>query len=169
MKNNVLKNGLLGGLAVSSVMLALTMYMKYHPQYEPSTFLGFLSIILANVFVVLGILQQRRANSDSITLGKAFQTGLLISLITSTMYVVVWLIIYYNFFPDFMERYGDLAIKKAKPEDLAKTTTEINQMKEWYKSPILVILLTYMEVFPAGIVVSFIASLALKKKKITVE
>jgi predicted neutral ceramidase superfamily lipid hydrolase len=169
MKNNVLKNGLLGGLAVSSLMLTLTMYMKYHPQYEPSTFLVFLSIILANVFVVLGILQQRRANSDSITLGKAFQTGLLISLITSTIYVVVWLIIYYNFFPDFMERYGDLAIKKAKPEDLAKTTKEINQMKEWYKSPILVILLTYMEVFPTGIVVSFIASLALKKKKITIE
>jgi len=167
MKNSILKNGLLGGLVVSIIMLSLTMYMKFNPQYEPSTFIGFLSIILANVFVVLGILQQRKDNSGSISFGSAFKTGLLISLITSTIYVGVWLIIYYNFFPDFMERYGELALKKAKPEDLVKTTAEINQMKTWYKSPILVILLTYMEVFPAGIVVAFFASLGLKRKPIS--
>jgi len=168
MKNTILKNGLLGGLAVSSVMLSLTMYMKYNPNYEPSSSLGFLSIILANVFVVLGILQQRRANAGIISLWQAFKTGLLITLITSTIYVGVWLIIYYNFFPDFMERYGDMAIKNAKPENLAKTTTEINQMKEWYKSPVLIILLTYMEVLPFGVVVAFIASLIMKRNNNTI-
>jgi F0F1-type ATP synthase assembly protein I len=159
MKNIILKNGLLGGLAVGTIMIAMTAYMKYNPQYEPSSILGFSSILLANLFVVLGILEQRKANSGSITFGKAFQIGILISLITSIIYVALWLIMYYNFFPDFMDRYADLVLKHTNPEELAQKTADINQMKEWYKSPLMIILLTLMEVFPFGIAFTLVASL----------
>jgi Protein of unknown function (DUF4199) len=164
MKNIILKNGLLGGLIVSIIMISMTSYMKYNPQYEPSSFMGFISIFVANIFVVLGIKQHRESNLGSISFGKAFQTGLLISLITSTIYVGVWLIIYYNFFPDFMDRYGEMVLKNAKPDELAKKTIDIQQMKEWYKSPIMIIILTYIEIYPIGILVSLIAAFRLKKK-----
>lgn len=164
MKNNILKNGLLGGLFVSVIMMSMVFYMKANPGKEPSSILGFLSMFAALFFVVIGIRQQRSENNGSITFGKAFTTGLLISLIISTMYVLVWLIVYYNFFPNFMEQYSDIVLKKTKPEDLVKKTAEMNQMKEWYKNPIMVILLTYMEIFPLGIVVSLISALILKRK-----
>ncbi len=164
MKNIILKNGLLGGLIVSIIMISMTSYMKYNPQYEPSSFMGFISIFVANIFVVLGIKQHRESNLGIISYGKAFQTGLLISLITSTIYVGVWLIIYYNFFPDFMDRYGEMVLKNAKPDELAKKTIDIQQMKEWYKSPIMMIILTYIEIYPIGILVSLIAAFRLRKK-----
>ncbi len=165
MKNIVIKNGLLAGLIVSIVMACMTLYMKANPDNEPSAIVGFASMLLAFTFVVLGIIQVKKLDGGIINFSKAFLTGFLISLIASTIYVVVWLIIYYNFFPNFMDQYGEMVLKTTKPENLAAKTTEINQMKEWYKNPVMIILLTLMEIFPIGIVVSLISALILKKSK----
>lgn len=164
MKNIILKNGIFGGIIVSIVMISMVLYMKTYPDLEPNSILGFGSMFLAFIFVILGIKQQRETNNGSITFGKAFLTGLSISLVISTIYVLVWLIIYYNFFPDFMEQYSKMVLKNTNPEELAAKTAEMNQMKEWYKNPIMVILLTFMEILPIGIVVSLIGALVLKKK-----
>ena len=164
MKNSILKNGIFGGIIVSIVMISMLLYMKTYPDREPSAIVGFGSMLLAFTFVVLGIKQQRETNNSVITFGKAFLTGLSISLVISTIYVVVWLIIYYNFFPDFMEQYSKMVLKNTSPEDLAAKTAEMNQMKEWYKNPIMIILLTFMEILPIGIVVSLIGALVFKKK-----
>jgi hypothetical protein len=163
MKTIILKNGILGGIIISIVMIAMIWYMKANPGQEPNTIIGFISM-LAFIFVILGTKQERKNNNDTITFGKAFLTGLCIAFVISTIYVMVWLIIYYNFFPDFMEKYSEMILKNTKPEELAAKTTEMNQMVAWYRSPLMIILLTYMEIFPLGIVVSLIAGLVLKKK-----
>lgn len=164
MKNHIFKNSVLGAIIVCIVMISMTYYMKTYPDREPSAIIGFSSMLLAFIFVLLGIKQERKSNNGTITFGKAFLTGLWISLIISTIYVLVWLVIYYNFFPTFMEQYSEMILKNTKPEALAAKTTEMNQMKEWYKSPVMIILLTYMEIFPIGVVVSLIGALILKKK-----
>lgn len=166
MNNIVLKNGIFGSLIVSVLLLTVTFYMKANPEKEVSMFFGFAGMLLAFIFVVLGIKQQRDANNGYISLGKAFLTGFWITLIISTIYVLVWLVILYNFFPNFAEHYTDMAIAKASPDEVAKVTEDMNSFKEMYKSPIMVILLTYMEILPLGIVFSLISALILKKKQI---
>jgi hypothetical protein len=123
-------------------------------------------MLLAFIFVVLGIKQQREADNGFISFGKAFLTGFWITLIISTIYVLVWLVILYNFFPNFAEHYTDMAIAKASPDEVVKVTEEMNSFKEMYKNPIWVILFTYMEILPLGIVFSLISALILKKKQI---
>lgn len=164
MKNIILKNGLIGASIVSLFMIGVTYFMKTNPSTEPSAILGFSSMFLAFIFVILGIIQNRKANNGFITFGNAFKTGLLISLLISTIYVIVWLIIYYNFFPDFMEKYSQMVLKNTNPDELVAKTAEMNQMKDWYKSPIMIILLTFMEILPIGIVVSLIGAFILKRK-----
>ena len=166
MNKIVLKNGLFGSLIVSTLLLSVTFYMKANPEKEVSMFLGFAGMLLAFIFVVLGIKQQRDTNNGFISLGKAFLTGFWITLNISTVYVVVWLIIFYNFFPNFAEHYTDMAIAKASPDEVAQVTEEMNSFKEMYKNPIMVILLTYMEILPLGIIFSLISALILKKKQI---
>ena len=166
MNKIVLKNGLFGSSIVTALLLSVTFYMKANPEKEVSMFFGFAGMLLAFFFVVLGIKQQRDTNNGSISLGKAFLTGFWITLNISTVYVVVWLIIFYNFFPNFAEHYTDMAIAKASPDEVAQVTEEMNSFKEMYKNPIMVILLTYMEILPLGIVFSLISALILKKKQI---
>ena len=63
-----------------------------------------------------------------------------------------------------MEHYCDLALKQTPPEELAAKKAEMEQYKEMYKSPIGVILLTYMEIFPIGVIFTLISAAILKKK-----
>ncbi len=164
MNNIILKNGLFGGSIVSALLVIMTMYMKANPEKEVSMMIGFAGMLLSFFFVIKGIKQQREANNGIISFGKAFLTGLLITLIISTIYVLVWLVILYNFFPNFMEHYANMAIEKASPNEVAKVTEEMNSYKEMYKNPIMVILLTYMEILPLGIVFSLVSALILKRK-----
>lgn len=163
MKKIILKNALLGGIIVCIIMISMTIYMKSYPNNQPNAIVGFVSMLLAFTFVIIGIKQYREANDNRITFGKAFLIGFSISLIMSILYVIVWLIIYYNFFPNFMDHYSEMVIKNTKPDEIAAKTSEMNQMKEWYKNPIMVILLTLMEIFPLGLVISFFAALVLKR------
>lgn len=164
MLNNIFKNGIFGGIIAAAVMSSMVFYMKANPGVEPNAIIGFIGMLFAFIFLILGIKQEREINNGTITFGKALLIGLGISFVISTMYVLAWLVIFYNFFPDFIERYSEMVLKNTSPEEIAAKTTEMNQMKEWYKSPLMVILLTFMEIFPLGIVVSLIAGLILKKK-----
>ena len=164
MNNIIVKNGLLGSSIVSALLISITMYMKSNPEKEVSMMVGFAGMLLAFFFVVKGIKQQRDVNNGFISFGKAFLTGFWITLIISTIYILVWLVILYNFFPNFAEHYTDMAIAKASPDEVAKVTEEMNSFKEMYKNPIWVILFTYMEILPLGIVFSLVSALILKKK-----
>lgn len=164
MNKLILKNGLLGSSIVALLLLFITVYMKANPDKEVSMFIGYAGMLFAFSCVVLGIKQQRKAQNELITFGKAFTTGFWITLLISTGYVIVWLIILYNFFPNFAEHYTDMAIKKAGPDEIIQITEEMNSFKEMYKNPLIVTLLTYLEILPLGIVFSAISALILKKK-----
>nr|WP_255530624.1 hypothetical protein [Pedobacter sp. ASV12] len=61
-------------------------------------------------------------------------------MIASTMYVIAWLIVYYNFIPDFMEKYSAYVINQAKEAkvsqaELNKQIAQMDSFKEIYKSP----------------------------------
>jgi hypothetical protein len=107
--------------------------------------------------------------NGEISLGKAFKTGTFIVLLGSTMYVVVWLFYYYLFVPDFIDKYILHVLKEATREgasahELATKTKEMDSFKEMYKNPLFVILTTFAEVLPIGLVVAFVSALILKRK-----
>lgn len=165
MTKNIAVNGILGGLIASTVMGSTLIYMKNNPGSQPNAIIGFMSMLLAFVFLFLGIKSVRDQHAGKISFKKAFIIGTLIALIISTIYVLSWLIIYYNFYPNFIEEYSDMVLKNASQETKAAKIAEMEQLKAWYKSPSMVILLTYLEIFPLGIFVSLIASILLKKNK----
>ena len=168
MKKIIYRNGLLGGLLVSTTMIITTVFMKANPGAEPNMVLGFSSMFLSFLFVIIGIKQQESLKESENSFWNSFKTGLFISAIISTIYVLVWLVIYYNFYPEFMENYSNIILKSTKPEELAAKTLELEQMKEDYKNPMVVVIYTYLEVFPLGVLVSLITpTLSLVKQKLS--
>ncbi|RYU92111.1 DUF4199 domain-containing protein [Mucilaginibacter terrigena] len=170
MKKNVIKYGLLAGLIVSVWMLGSIAYCYSTGKFEGSMILGFASMIIAFAVMYPAIKNYRdKQNGGVISFGSAFKMALLIAFIGSTIYVAVWLVDYYLFIPDFMERYSAHIIEKAQNSgasatEIAAKVKEINSMKGWYDSFIGVVLMTYMEIFPIGVVVSLITALILKRK-----
>ena len=169
MKKIILVCGLIAGFIITAMMVTTTAVCYHTESFESNMVLGYASMILAFSLIFVGIKNFRdKYNGGFISFGKAFKIGLYITLIASTMYVVVWLIDYYIFIPDFMDRYTAHVLKEARMDgatstELAKQAGEMQSYKEMYKSPVMVILLTYSEVIPVGLVVSLLCALLLKR------
>ncbi|MEO6304300.1 MAG: DUF4199 domain-containing protein [Bacteroidia bacterium] len=170
MKKNVIVFGLISGFIVSAFMAISMIMCAKDSSFEGSMIIGYTSMLIAFSFVFVGIKNFRdKYNDGLITFGKGFKIGILISLIASTMYVITWVIELKLFIPNFMENYAAHMIEHAKnsgatAEQLDTTLAEMKHYKEMYKNPVFVVLLTYMEILPIGLLVTIISALILKKK-----
>jgi hypothetical protein len=170
MKKNNLVFGLIAGLIVSAVMMVGTISNMDKMDFDGSMVLGFASMVVAFSFVFVGIKNYRdKHNGGVITFGKAFKTGLWITLIASSMYVATWLISYYFFIPDFMDKYADHMIAASRESganaaEIEAQTIKMESYKEMYKNPLFVVLFTYMEILPVGLLIAVISALILKRK-----
>ena len=171
MKRNVWVFGLISGTLISLFMVS-TMAMVYNSgQMGGSMLVGFAAMILALSFIFVAVKNYRdKYNSGVISFGKAFQIGLLISLIASTMYTLSWAIEYHMFLPNWMDKFSEHAIRTlensgAGAAAISAKTLEIQKMREAYQNPVMFVLYTFIEIFPVGLIVSLIAATLLMKKR----
>jgi len=170
MKKNILIFGLISGIIVSG-MIGIVAFCYGKGQFEGNMLLGFTVMVLAFSGIFVGIKNYRDSYANGkITFGKGLQIGLLIALIASTMYVVSWLIVFYNFMPDFMDKYSEYSIAQINANtgltssEVKEQVASINWQKQVYQTPLGIILTTYMEIFPVGIIIAIISALILKRK-----
>ncbi|WP_349314126.1 DUF4199 domain-containing protein [Chitinophaga sp. MM2321] len=52
----------------------------------------------------------------------------------------------------------------ANQQEIAAKTAEMAKFKALYKNPLFVILITYSEILPVGLIISLISALILKKR-----
>ena len=171
MKKNVLVFGLIAGAIVSAFMAVTIGNCSDHPEdYANHMLLGYASMLVAFSFVFVGIKNYRdKYNGGLITFGKAFKVGIFISLIASTLYVITWMIMFNLFIPDFMDKYSANMLKQAQESgasaaEITAKTEEMATYKEMYKSPLMIVLLTYAEILPVGLLVTLISAFILKRK-----
>ncbi|RRB03873.1 DUF4199 domain-containing protein [Larkinella rosea] len=171
MKKIVLVCGLIAGFILTSVMVVSTVLCYISNTYEGNMVVGYAAMILAFSLIFVAIKNYRDNYTNRIiSFGKAFKIGLYITLIASTMYVLSWLVEYYLFIPDFMEKYTAHVLTEAKTNgasqlELNQKSAEMAGYSKLYGNPLGVIVLTYLEVFPVGLIISLICALLLKRKK----
>jgi len=170
MTRNNLLFGMLSGLVITSWMVYSASACYTNPEFESNNVLGYAGMIAAFSFIFVGIkIQRDKHNEGAITFGKAFKTGFLIALIAATMYTAVWLIDYYVFIPEFIDKYTQHVLYEARLKGLPDSeldlkAKEMADFKEMYKNPLFIIVVTYLEVLPVGAIVALISALILKKK-----
>lgn len=171
MKKIVIVCGLIGGLIVTVPMMIFTDACYKDGNFERGMLIGYTSMILAFSMVFVGIRNYRnKYNNGLISFGKAFKVGFFIVLLASSIYVIVWLINYYFFMPDFAERYGMHMINRLKASGASQVkidaeTKEMADFAKMYKNPGIVILFTYIEILPVGLLMTLVAALILKRKQ----
>jgi hypothetical protein len=170
MKKIILTCGLIGGLISVSWYIFSVQVFKLDMSMNERLFFGYASMVLAFSLIFVGVKNFRdNYNGGVISFGTAIQVALLITAVASTIYVVVWLIDYYFFIPDFMGEYAasKLAALKASHASQAridKEMAELTRYAQMYRNPFFNALMTYAEIVPVGLVVSLIAALILKNK-----
>ena len=171
MKKTILFCGVIAGLISTSLYIGLMVLGRAGDiDFKNGYFYGYTLMILAFSFIFVGTkITRDKYNGGLISFGKAFRVGLYITLIASTVYVIVWLIDYYFFIPDFGEKYGAYMLEKLKASganqaEISRQTAEMARFSEMYKNPFFIILLTYAEILPVGIIISLISAWTLKKK-----
>lgn len=173
MTKNILIYGLIAGTLISTFMLISMNYLSHcegSVDYATSMMVGYASMLIAFSLVFVCTRNYRdKYNGGVISFGKAFKTGFMIALIASTMYVIAWMIDYFYFMPDFMDKYSahmleDLKASGASAAEIASKTKEMADMGKMYKNPFFNALITYAEILPVGLIVTLISSLILKRK-----
>lgn len=164
MKKNVLIFGSIIGTILCINMIYMVNQMYINPDFKGNDVLGYAAMIVVFSLIFFGVRNFRNNYlSGVISFGKAFTTGAYIALLGATMYVVVWLFCYYLFVPDFLDHYINYVLKETPAADLTAKTQDMENLKNMYKNPVLVILITYSEVLPVGLVVALISALILRK------
>jgi hypothetical protein len=175
MKRNILIYGLTAGAIVSVVMLVITNYVSHcegSVDFDTSMLIGYASMLIAFSLVFIGIRNYRdKYNGGVISFGKAFKVGILIVLVASTIYVVAWLIAYFFFMPDFLEKFTSFELAQMKASgasqlEIDEKTRKMANFAGIYKNPFFNALMTYAEILPVGLVVTLISSLILKRKTV---
>jgi hypothetical protein len=174
MKNTIIKYGIISGSIAGLLLFAGTLIFKYlgydKVGFDNVGYFGLSFILVAMSVIYFGIKSFRDLqNGGVITFGKAFLTGLGILIVSSIIYSLSWLVIYYFFIPTFMDDYASYCIIQTKNSgvtqvELSKKLEEVNQMKEWYKNPFSIFAITLLEPIPVGLLVTLISAFALKKK-----
>ncbi len=169
MKKTILTFGLISG-AISSLVMVAILPFKDRIGFERGPVIGYTSIVLSFLLVFFGIRSYRdNIGNGQITFLNAFAVGISITLISCVCYVVTWEVIYYNFLPDFWDKYGAHLAEKLRASGASDAAVqarlqEVARYKELYKNPFFNAVLTFIEPFPIGLVITLISALALRRK-----
>jgi hypothetical protein len=168
-KKTILTFGLISG-ALISLMMALTVPFQDKIGSGHSYVIGYATIVLSLLLSFFGIRSYRdNVGKGQITFGKAFAVGISITIISCLCYVLTWEVIYYNFMPDFMDKYAAHIIEKMKAAGetaaaIQQKSEELDRLKVAYKNPLINVAMTFIEPFPVGLVITLISAAVLRRK-----
>lgn len=171
MKRVVLIFGLLSGV-VSSVLMFISMALMKRGviNHDNGLVIGYTAIVLSFVLVFFGIRAYRENNGGTITFGRAFAVGILITLISCAFYIASWEIIYFNFMPDFIEKEAaaigaEMRAKGASEAAVAAKVKEVQSWKALYDNPLMNAAMTFIEPFPVGLIMTLISAAILRRRE----
>jgi hypothetical protein len=168
MKKTVWTFGLLSG-AVSSLMMLVTTPFWDRIGFDRAEIIGYATIIASFLLVFFGIRSYRERMGGTLTFGRGFTVGLLITLVSCVCYVATWQFVSRQFAPDFAEKYQAHLMEKARAEgatqaELDAKAAELRQFMQLYRNPFFNVAITLLEPFPIGLAVSLISAAVLRRK-----
>jgi hypothetical protein len=82
--------------------------------------------------------------------------------------VITWEIVYFNFMPDFVDKYMNYMVEQMKASGATQEAinAKIQQFKSIdYNNPVVNSLITFTEPLPVGLAVTLISALILRRKR----
>jgi len=170
MLRTILKYGVIAGLIVGGFELVTFVAFSGMPPLKYGMVIGYTTMLIALSAVFVGIKRHRDVDRGGVIgFWAAFGVGLGISFIAGIFYVAAWEAVQAMTHMDFASGYAQAIIasekaKGASAEALAKLTADMEAFKVQYADPMFRLPMTFVEIFPVGVLVSLISAALLRNR-----
>lgn len=171
MLRTILKYGVIAGLIVSGFELAIVIAFAEMPPLKYGMLVGYTTMLIALSAVFMGIKQHRDIDRGGVIgFWPALGVGLGVSFIAGIFYVAAWEVVQAMTQMDFAGSYAQAIIasekaKGANAESLAKLTADMETFKVQYMNPMFRLPMTFVEIFPVGVLVSLVSAGLLRNSR----
>ena len=167
MKKTVLTFGLISGLLSSAMMLATVPFME-RIGFDRGVVFGYTAIVLSFLLVFFGIRLVPGTMGGTLTFGRGFTVGILITLISCVFYVPTWQFVYFKLNTGFADQDTAYAINKARSggatdQAIADLRQQMADFKVMHDKPLINAAFTFVEPFPVGLLITAISAFVLRR------
>jgi hypothetical protein len=163
--------GLLTGLVIIVTMIT-GIALTDRESFFSSEWFGYLVMLVALTFIFVGVKRYRDVERGGvIKFWAAFAMGLAIAAAAGVAYVAVWEVYLAMTDYKFMDEYiaGILRARQAAGVSgaaLAEEMTKLESMRTSYANPLFRIPMTFLEIFPVGLLVSLVSAALLRNPRL---
>lgn len=172
MLRTILVYGAIAGVIVGIPMLIQGVMLEEHPPVPIAMAIGYATMLIALSAVFLGVKRQRdTVGGGVIKFWPALGMGLAISAVAGVMYVLTWELTQALTGYGFVAEYTDtlVAEKQAAGASAGEIATLRAQMADFavqYADPLYRLPVTFIEIFPVGVLVSLISAAVLRNPRV---
>ena len=140
-------------------------------NHTTSLWFGYLVMLVALSLIFVGVKRYRDVECGGvIRFGRAFGLGVAITAIAGLVYALVWESYLQISGYDFMADYTRSVLKSMQAEGASQAAiqaeaAEMKAMAESYRNPLFRIPMTFVEIFPVGLLVALVSAALLRNPK----
>ncbi|MEO1135788.1 MAG: DUF4199 domain-containing protein [Pseudomonadota bacterium] len=164
--------GAISGIVVISIMtLGMSLGSEGQADFAGSQVFGYLVMLVALMMIFIGVKRYRdQSLGGVIKFGPALGLGLAIAAVAGVFYVIGWEIFLAVTDYAFINDYRDSLIATKEKAgvtgaELEKVVSDMTAMMENYRNPLFRIPITFLEIFPVGIVIALVSAAILRNPK----
>ena len=172
MLRTILKYGAIAGVVIGGFELITFVAFFGMPPLKYGMVIGYLTMLIALSAVFVGIKRHRDVDRGGVIgFWPALGVGLGVSFIAGIFDVAAWEVVQTMTQMDFATSYAQaiLASEKAKGANaaaLAKLTADMETFKVQYADPMFRLPMTFVEIFPVGVLVSLVSAGLLRNSRL---
>jgi hypothetical protein len=154
--------GTIAGLIVGVPMIAMMVLVT--GEIPHSYIIGYTTMLVALSAIFVAIKRHRDIDLGGVIgFWPALGLGLGISVVAGIFYVLAWEFSLAVTHMDFVASYAKMLIAQEKAKGasaaaIAKLTADMQQMKVQYDNPLYRLPMTFIEIFPVGVLVSIVSA-----------
>lgn len=169
MRYSLVYGAISGAIVIAVIVAGLAFELPRH--FQSQTF-GYLVMLVALSMIFVGVKRYRDVECGGIIrFGRAFILGLGIATVAALIYVAGWEAYLAASDRDFIGEYSsslleDMRTRGAAPAAVAAKAAEMRELAESYRNPMFRIPVTFIEIFPVGLLVALVSAALLRNPRL---